>query len=419
MKTVTLFDLLGTIRRRFLPILIITVVCGGLVAGLGLLRQEQVIPRSYTAEATILLSIDKGVDKTSEKQRMYSSVDEGRALENARHIVLSDSVAGEVRREFSSRAPDLVISSPYIFDTELGLRTETTFVFVDATATDPQAAVDAADEAAERAVELIVDNLEAVKSARIYEDAFFKDADGKVAANPGQEPTGSTVLDKGAVVSGGTAAGINLKLMLLAVFIGLFGSAFCFCAYEILNRKVRTAHDAEALIGIPVIAQLPAPEQFDTEEARRELGVIAADAQVFFAKSGKKVIGVGSIANPRASELVAGRLADEMKKIGLKVTTVAGTEEGQASLASQKRLIEQADPANDVIVVDTGAFASSASAPAAAAATDVVLLVTQAHRASNGQVKKAVQQLQVADVPLLGIALMAGKPKAPGKVRGS
>jgi capsular polysaccharide biosynthesis protein len=381
------------------------------------LRQERVIPQSYTAEATILLSIDKGIDKTTEEQRMYNSVDETRALENARHIVLSDSVAGEVRREFASRAPDLVVSSPYIFDTELGLRTETTFVFVNATTTDAQAAVDAANEVAVKATEAIVENLDAIKDARIYEEALLKDGKSTVAANPGQELTGSAVLGEGAATSGGVLGSIDLKFMLLAVFVGLFGSAFCFCAYEILNRKIRTVHDAEAFTGIPVIARLSAleqaQEQDDGTEAKgqRELGVVASDAQVFFAKNDKKVIGVGSIADPGTSKTIADRLADEMKARGMKVSMIAGTEAEPVSLVSQKRLIEQAGSANDVVIVDIGALANNVDAASAASATDVMFLVTQAHRASNGQIKKAIQQLQIADVPLLGIALIDGKPK--------
>jgi capsular polysaccharide biosynthesis protein len=427
MKTVTIFDLLGTIRRRFLPILIITVLCGGLVAGLSLLRQERVIPQSYTAEATILLSIDKGIDKTTEEQRMYNSIDETRALENARYIVLSDSVAGEVRRKLADRAPDLVISSPYVYDTELGQRTETTFVFVDATSTDPQAAVDAADEVAVKAAEAIVENLDAIKSARIYESAFLKGAKSTVAANPGQDVTGSAVLGEGATATGGVLASIDLKFTLLALFVGLFGSAFCFCAYEILNRKIRTVHDAEALIGIPVITRLSALEQAQEQsdrvevegqsdgtkaEGQRELGVIASDAQVFFAKNDRKVIGVGSIADPVTSKIIAERLTDEMKARGMKALLITGTEAEPVSLASQKLLIEQASSTRDVVIVDVGALAGSADAAASASATDVVLLVTQAHRASNGQIKKAIQQLQIADVPLLGVALIAGKPKA-------
>jgi capsular polysaccharide biosynthesis protein len=392
-----------------------------LVAGLSLLRQERVIPQSYTAEATILLSIDKGIDKATEEQRMYNSIDETRALENARRIVLSDSVAGEVRRGLVDRAPDLVITSPYIFDTELGQRTETTFVFVDATATDPQAAIDAADEVAAKATEVIVDNLDAVKSARVYEKAILKDGKSTVAANPGQELMGSAVLGGDTAASGGAIAGVDLKFTLLAIFVGLFGSAFCFCAYEILNRKIRTVHDVEALIGIPVIARLSALEQTQKQaseqsdrtmtEDERELGVIASDAQVFFAKNDKKVIGVGGIADPETSATIADRLADEMRARGMKVSMIAGTEAGSVSLVSQKLLIEQADSANDVVIVDVGALANSANATAAASATDVILLATQAHRASNGQIKKAIQQMQIADVPLLGVVLIAGKPK--------
>jgi Mrp family chromosome partitioning ATPase len=186
-----------------------------------------------------------------------------------------------------------------------------------------------------------------------------------------------------------------------------FGAAFCFCAYEVLNRKIRTARDAEALVGVPVIAQLPVLERFDGAEARHEFDVIASTAQVFLAKSSKKTIGVGSIVDPKTSKAVASRLADEMKALGVRVALVAREDTDPVSLDRQKQRVEQAGSANDVIMVDMGALANSADAAAIAATTDAVLLVTQVHKASAKQVRKAIQQLQIADTPLLGSAVIA------------
>jgi capsular polysaccharide biosynthesis protein len=378
---------------------------------LALLRQEQILPQKYTAEAAILLSINKEALNENEAAQQYLSLNESRALENARYIVLSDAIAGEVRREFANRDSNLVISAPYIFDTELGLRTDTTFIFIDATASEPQIAIDAANATAERALLAIGENLEAIKDASIYERAFLKDGDSKIAANPGKDLTGSSVPSVENVVSSSPATSLDIKSILIAVFIGLFGSAFCFCAYEILNRKIRTAHDAEALVGIPVIAQLPALEGLDSTEAQCELGVIVSATQVFLAKNDKKVIGFGSIADSKTSEAVAARLVDEMKILGVKAALIARTDNNSVSLDRQRQLVEQTGLTNDVIMVDIGALANSADATAIAATTDAVLLVTQAHKASAGQIKKAIQQLQIADIPLLGSVLIAKAKK--------
>ena len=58
MKTVTLLDLLGTIRRRIVWIALVTVLAGGLVAAWGFLQSTQVgtPTSSYTAEATLYVS---------------------------------------------------------------------------------------------------------------------------------------------------------------------------------------------------------------------------------------------------------------------------------------------------------------------------------------------------------------------------
>jgi Mrp family chromosome partitioning ATPase len=100
-----------------------------------------------------------------------------------------------------------------------------------------------------------------------------------------------------------------------------------------------------------------------------------------------------------------------MKALGLKIAIITGAESGPISLTGLQLLIEQVEPDNDYVIVDAGAFSYSPDAAAVTSSSDTVVLVTQMHRASNKQIKKAVQQLQIADIPLLGVALVAGKPQ--------
>lgn len=333
-------------------------------------------------------------------------------METARRIVVSDSVAGEVRRYYQDQDSNLTISSPYAYDKGYAERVSSYYVYIDATSSDPQIALDAANRVAEKAVAVIEETIPSLKKVTVYEEAILRGSSTGDAAEPGVDAIYTT--------QGGTEGAVVVSLsdriskmnVLLALIVGLFGSAFCFCAYEILSRKIRTAHDVEALIGIPVIAQLSSAEDFSNEDSKRELGITISDAQVFLAKEGKQIIGVGSIAEPELSKKFAHALTETLKKLGLKVALIAGEESEPISLAGLQKRIEKLEIENDYVVLDAGAFSVSPDAAASIAASDVVLLATQAHQASNKQIKKTIQQLQIADVPLLGIVLFAGKPKA-------
>ena len=109
MNTITLGDLWGTFKRRIVFILLITVFCAGLVVAQSLLKSEKVLATSYTAEATLYLS---GAGSSEDTLAYNYELDESRELENARRIVISDSVAGEVKRHCNEQKRGLTGRSP-------------------------------------------------------------------------------------------------------------------------------------------------------------------------------------------------------------------------------------------------------------------------------------------------------------------
>jgi capsular polysaccharide biosynthesis protein len=406
MNTVTLGDLWGTIKRRIVPILLITLVCAGLVVAQGLLKSEQVLTTTYTAEATLYVS---GASYTGEALAYNYELDEDRELENARRIVTSDTVAGSIRREFSERDPDLTISSPFPYDPAKADRVFTNFIYIDATSTDPDVALEAADATAELAAQQIAATLNKVQVVTVYEQAILKSTDGSHAAEPSQELTGDAVLGSTSSSAASAFASIDKKNLAIALFVGLFGSAFVCCVYEILNRKIRTAHDAEALIGIPVIAKVSATDGLDSLGAEQELAKLTDDIQVLLPDDAAKIISVASIANAQMTTEVTSALAASMVAAQLPATIVTAAGEQTPNLEALKAAVAAAAESGGFVLIDAGALSQGASATMAVAASSAVLLVTRQQEAASAQIKQAIRQLQIADTPMLGIALLTSK----------
>lgn len=405
MNTITLGDLWGTFKRRIVFILLITVFCAGLVVAQSLLKSEKVLATSYTAEATLYLS---GAGSSEDTLAYNYELDESRELENARRIVISDSVAGEVKRHFNEQDPGLTITSPFPYDSYKADRVMTNFIYIDATSADPQVAIDAADRAAQLAVEKIADTIIKVEKVVIYEQAIIKSGDNSFAANPGIESTGESALDSGETPSMSGLAKIDKKNLAIAFFVGLFGSAFAFCVYEILNRKIRTAHDAEVMIGIPVIATLPITDIFD-QTASSTVTQLVNDIQVLLPADAHKVVSVVSIANPDVSAKMTQALFASFQRAKLPISIIKAAEPAVVNLESMQKAVGSTENDDGFVLIDSGALANDAQATLGVAAGTAVLLVTRQQEARSAQIKKALRQLQIADKPLLGIALLVKK----------
>ncbi len=372
-----------------------------------LLKSEKVLTTTYTAEATLYLT---GAGSSEDTLAYNYELDEHRELENARRIVVSDSVAGEVKRAFSEQDPGLTITAPFPYDQYKADRVSTNFVYIDATSSDLQVAIDAANQTAQMAVEKIADTIVNVEKVVVYEDAIIKSGDSSFAADPGTQPTGESALDSGENPAVSGLAKIDKKNLAIAFFVGLFGSAFIFCVYEILNRKIRTAHDAEVMVGVPVIASISAADVFD-QKASLAVTQLANDIQVLLPASEDKVISVVSIANPEASANLTQSLAASFERAKLAVSVVKATGATAENLEVMQKAVDAAKADDGFVLIDAGALANDAQATLGVAASTAVLLVTRQQEAGSAQIKKALRQLQIADKPLLGIALLVKKGK--------
>jgi capsular polysaccharide biosynthesis protein len=378
MSTLTLSDLFGTIRRRIVWILVIAVLCAGSALALNLFEREQVVAKSYTAEATIY--VFQGVYDEGEPNY---SIENLRMIESARRIVVSDKVAGEVRRAYLEQDDSLTINSPYAYDTGIATRIMSFYVYVDATARSPELALAAANEVAERAVEEMRRTFPTFSRAEVFDTAYLRAASGTYAAEPGSDPLVSANAEDLGEVRGSVFSRIDKKAALLALFVGLFGSAFIFCAYELLNRRIRTAHDAEVLIGVPVIAQLDkssAPgDTSDAEAFDASVGLVASDVEVMLKNLDPKTLAVVSIASNATCE---------------------------ACVTALNRELGSRDATATYTIRSAGSFAEEPKATVTVSDASAALLVTRTNEASSRQIKVAIRQLQIADTPLVGIVLV-------------
>ena len=379
-----------------------------MVAVQGLLKSEQVLSTTYTAEATLYLS---SAGWNEDVLAYNYQLDETRELENARRIVLSDSVAGQVKRALADQDSGLIIASPFPYDSFKANRVYTNFVYIDATSTDPEIALQAANQVAELATEKIAETLNDEEKITIYEQAIIKSGDNTFAAEPGEQATGDEALNTGDNPASSALARIDKKNLVIALFLGLFGSAFIFCVYEILNRKVRTAHDAETLIGIPVIAQIPVIEGMDSASARQRITQLASDIQVLMPEHATQVISVASMINAQNSTDLTQALSAALTQSQLSVTLIQARGVQSANLETVKQAVDVATEKGDLVLIDSGALIKDSEATLAVAASSAVLLVTRQQEASSAQVKQAIRQLQIADTPLLGIVLLVKKGK--------
>ena len=93
----------------------------------------------------------------------------------------------------------------------------------------------------------------------LYKDAFMlygkKLEEGRIATGLGKEQLANVALIGPAHASGGADSGI--RMVILSAFVGLaLGLALAF-GLEFFNSTLRTRHDAEYYLGVPVLAAVP------------------------------------------------------------------------------------------------------------------------------------------------------------------
>lgn len=342
-----------SIRRHWLPIAVVVAI--SLCAGIGssfVKKGEVSIAPVYTAESSLYVTVYGYQDGVETKDSYNYSLSESMVITEMRRIIVGDAVAGEVRREFGE---DVTVSSPYWIDEKTNNNLIERFVFIDVSASDPEVALEAARLASELTIEKATEVLPIGKV--VLSDApYLKSGSGDKAADWGSDDFVEIGGDD-TVVAG--TSGINMKNVVIYVFVGVVLSVFGFAAYDILSRRIRSARDVERLIDVPVIAELKAGE---------EESYLAETVRVLSDRFSIKKLAVAGFCKADGADGIAN------------VLTAA---DGLPQLVS----VSLADCSGTV-----GEVADS----------DAVLLVVKYAAAKGSQIEKSLKLLKVADAPVLG-----------------
>lgn len=286
---------LDSVKRRWIFILVITAVCLGLSVVSSLSSDgEEVVNRSYTAQASVYVS----ANEKSQGEAAYNyEVDDDKLIADARRVVVSHSVAGEVREALGE---EVTIASPFWINSKSNTNFYTRFIFVSASAPTTELAIEAANLAAEKTVD-VLNTMPTVSEAYVSDRAALATTNSR-AADFGADPF---VVESNPIVVASSA--ISMKKLVVYGLVGLVGSVFAFAAFDILTRRARSAADVERLLGVPVIATVKDP--FAS-------GSFVDDARSIMAKHGFESIAViGGVEGDRANEI-----ADALRAEGISVS---------------------------------------------------------------------------------------------------
>lgn len=285
-----------SIRRHGLPIALITILLVALGAVSSFKGGEASIEPQYTAEASLYVTgYEEAPDTQSYNYQLSGSED--MLITDARRVVVSNEVAGEVRRQFGE---DVVVSSPFWVNEKTNANFYTRFIFVDVTAPSSETALEAADFAAEKAAGIIESTLP-VSEVSVASPAVLSSAQGE-AADFGVD---AFVSDENPIIA--VASGISVKNLVIFGFVGLVGSIIVFAAYDILSRRVRSERDIERLLSVPTLA---------TVKGEGDYAFLAEDVRVLLERNGLGSVAVaGCVKGDGASEV-----AEALTQQGLKVT---------------------------------------------------------------------------------------------------
>ena len=281
-----------SMKRRWLFIAIITILC--LVAGAAssfLSRGETVVNTAYTAEAAIYAS---PYESSDEGTRYNYEASDDRSITDTRHVVLSNEVAGEVRRQLGS---DVTVTSPFWMDLRTDARYYMHFTYVACSASTPEKALQACQLATDLAMQEI-GKLPNIKESFVSSAPAISNMSER-AMDWGSDPMPD--LSAAAPATASVSNSISVKTLIVFGLAGFVLSALVFAAYDIFTRKVRCRHDVERLLEVPVLADLKGTDR---------LASVADDIKVLMAKNGlDSTVAVGCVSGDQVAE-VAGKLAD-------------------------------------------------------------------------------------------------------------
>ena len=213
----TLLELIELLKKHLKLVVALPVACALIMA----VASVAVLHNTYTA--TTSMYILARTDDTNSSTN-YSDLSASQMLANDVATLLeSDSVE-------SGAAKALGITDLSDYKVSVSSETTTRVITLSVTGADPEATANVANAMAE-SVNEVAQNVDAAKSINVIDKAKAP-----------EEPSGP-----------------NRKLYIAVAFMaGLFAAIAIVVVADMLNTRVRSAEDAEELLGIPVIGRIPA-----------------------------------------------------------------------------------------------------------------------------------------------------------------
>lgn len=343
--------ILESVRRHIVPIVVIVALFLGVGAASSFTKGgETVVTPTYTAEASIYVtSYGYGDDHSGDYNY---SINETLICNEARRVVVSDAVAGEIRRIYGE---DVKVTSPRWVDPKTNADVVQRFIYIDVVATDADLALEAANAAAVLAAETAMDVLP-VDQVVVSESAYLKTGSSNSVSDRGKDAFASVEQSTVEVLAGG----ISKKTLVIYAFVGIVLSVVSFAAFDILSRRVRSPRDVERLLDVPVIA---------TAKPKGSLDYLVESVRVLMKRHGLNKIAVAGVSQADEAEVVFSALAETL---GVEAcAAVAALAEGSESVG---------------IVADV----------------DAVLLVLKDGASNGSQIERAINIMKIADTPVLG-----------------
>lgn len=213
----TLLELLHLLRKHLILVIALPIVCAVAMAVVAYGFMANV----YTAETSMYVFSQSGEENTSTLQSNLS----------ASQMIANDVAALiESSRVTNATADDLGLDDLNGYDISVSSETTSRVITLSVEGADPQEAADIANAMAANVSEVAREVMN-VQSVNVVDEA----------AAP-EQPSGPS----------------RTMYVAVAFLAGLFVAVAIVVLLDMLNTKVRSAEDAEELLGIPVIGRIPA-----------------------------------------------------------------------------------------------------------------------------------------------------------------